>query len=102
MDEENSGLSNRAIFATLVTDHSELKAARMLINSKCTFAGVLANEPFLVYSTFKPDNRLVDFAENALIQLSIPETLSGYLFGSKVFACYRAEEFARDKAKSII
>lgn len=103
MDEENSGLPNRAVFATLVTDNSELKAARMLINSKHTFAGALAGEPFLVYSTFKPDNRPVDFAENAaLIQLSIPETLSGYLFGSKVFACYQAEEFARDKAKSII
>jgi len=103
MAEENSELSNRAVFATLVTDTSELKAARMLINSKRAFAGVLADEPFLVYSTFKPNNHLIDFGENAaLIQISIPETLSGYLFGSKAFACYQAEKFAKSKAKSIV
>lgn len=94
--------SDKGLFATLVTDESELQSAVLLVKSKRAFAGALSSSRFLIFTTIEVGEAFSDFPEVGIIVFKPPEKLAGCLFGEKVAACRLAEEEAQLSGKTLI
>lgn len=90
------------LFSTLITDEADLQSAEILVKSKHAFAGAFSKSPMQVYSTIEVGDAFCDFPEVTVVVIREPDTLTGCLFGSKVFACSLAEEAARMGARTLI
>lgn len=94
--------SDECLFATLVTDESELRSAVLLAKSKRAFAGALSSSFFLVYTTIEVGEAFTDFPEVGIFDIKPPGKLAGCLFSVKVSACQLAEEEAQLAGKTLI
>jgi hypothetical protein len=92
----------KALFATLVSDESDLQAVKMMVNSKRTFAGRFANSPTIIFTLIEIGNPFSEFPEVNVVGIHQPPTLAECLFGAKVLACKVAEETARQEGRVLI
>jgi len=92
------------LFLTLVRAPGEWPRARLLIDSLRAFGGDLGQSPVWVFDAI-PYDATGEGLANVNVQvlpLRTPETVQGYLFADKVYACARAEELASAQVQSLI
>lgn len=95
---------NQKIFLTLVRSPRERSCARLLIDSIHSFGGTLSDCPIWL---FEADEQWAsrDDPERSNVQaflLEVPDTVKGYFFADKVWACAQAEEMAPSAVQSLI
>ena len=100
-----SGLTTgNAAFLTCVGSPSQVGRAGLLLDSIRAFGGRLRDRPFWVVEADPegaPCGALADVGA-AVVPLSVPSSIDGYLFARKVTACARAEELAAGSVETLI
>ncbi|MCB9419842.1 MAG: hypothetical protein H6667_08555 [Ardenticatenaceae bacterium] len=90
--------NDRTIFLTLVRTSAEKDYGRILIDSIRDFGGELSQCPIWLFEA-DPQNAsctsLVD-EQVKIFPLGVPDSVKGYFFASKVWACAQAEAMASD------
>jgi hypothetical protein len=95
---------DQTVFLTLVRTTGGRACARMLIDSIRSFGGVLSDCPIWLFEADPqkaPCNSLQSM-DVQVLPLSVPDTVRGYYFADKVYACARAEEMAGPGVQSLI
>ena len=102
--QRSGKISQPIVFATLVRSAISQARARLLIQSLRAFGGDLCDCPFWVFTTDPEKAPCAGFeALNAqVIPLEVPQTVAGYIFGDKVYACAKAEAMAGASIQSLV
>lgn len=92
------------IFLTMVRTADEKSMARLLIESIRAFGGELADCPIWIFEA-NPECVPCDSLAGKGVQifpLHVPDTVEGYYFADKVYACAQAEEMVAQTVLSLI
>lgn len=92
------------IFLSHARTAEEKRAACLLAESLRTFGGDLSRCPFWLFDVEAGHSSIPAFQDLAVevIPLDVPEPVSSFDFGAKVYACARAEELAGEGAHSLV
>ena len=95
---------DQTVFLTLVRTAGDRSCARILIDSIRSFGGALSRCPIWLFEANPQHAPCKDLAGPGvqLVPLSAPETVRGYTFADKVYACARAEELTTPKVRSLV
>jgi hypothetical protein len=94
----------KTVFVTVIASPRQEKQAKLLAESIRSFGEELGNAPIWMFSP-APAERLVKDAERLaadLFRLNVPDGISGYLFGARVYACAEAERMASADFGSLV
>jgi hypothetical protein len=95
---------DKTIFLTLVRSPRERSCARVLIDSIRSFGGALSDCPIWLFEA-GGQRASSDYPGGSGVQafsLDVPDTVKGYFFADKVWACAQAEEMAPSAVQSLI
>ena len=95
---------DQTAFVTLVSTIEQRSCARLLIGSIRSFGGALRHCPIWLFEA-DPQKVPCDGLEGMgvrVLPLTLPDTVSGYWFAGKVYACARAEELTGSEVRSLI
>jgi hypothetical protein len=94
---------DQTVFVTLARTVQDRSYARMLIDSIRSFGGALSQCSIRVFEADPQEAPRGDLGAGVqVIPLSTPETVRGYAFADKVWACARAEELATSEVRSLV
>ena len=95
---------SQTIFLTSVRSARGKANARILIDSIRAFGGALRDCPIWVFETNPQKASCQDSASDSVqvIPLNVPEAVSDYIFGNKVYACAQAEAMATPEVQSLV
>jgi hypothetical protein len=102
---EGTGMqSNSMLFVSVVTDTSECKTARLLIESLRTFGGPYASSPFWLFhpETIPAAALPGDLDDVHCVPIQMEERLSRYPFAYKVRASAMAEQLAAGITRQLV
>ena len=104
MINQHDAVGDQILFLTMVRSPGERSRARMLIESIRAFGGDLRHCPIWLYEADPERAPCQDLVEKGVevLALSLPDTVKGYYFADKVFACAKAEEMAESGVQSLI
>ncbi len=96
--------AGQTVFLTLVSTNHQRTKAGLLIDSIRTFGGTLSNCPIWLFETNSASASCGELAGEItrVFPLNIPDTIKGYYFADKVYACHQAEEMALPDVRSLI
>jgi hypothetical protein len=100
----NSSSNGQSIFLMMVRSKAGVEHAHFLINNIRSFGGIMSKYPIWLFKANPeqvPCNTFEDLGVRVL-PLNVPEAVKKYLFGDKVYACAKAEEFAHEDVNSLI
>jgi len=92
------------IFVTMVRTVGEKSKVRLLIESIRAFGGGLRECPIWLFEVNSQDVPCDCVASEGVevIPLNLPNTVKGYYFADKVYACARAEEMASQNVQTLV
>ncbi len=95
---------DQIIFLTLVRTTEERDYARILIDSIRDFGGELSQCPIWLFEADSQNASCASLADGHIMifPLDVPDTVKGYFFASKVWACAQAEAMALPGVQSLI
>ena len=104
MINQHDAVGDQILFLTMVRSPGEQTRASLLIESIRAFGGDLRHCPIWLYEADPERAPCQDLVEKGVevLALSLPDTVKGYYFADKVFACAKAEEMAESGRQSLI
>jgi hypothetical protein len=96
--------ASRTVFVTLVISDADVPRARLLVESLRAFGGEMRDTRIWMFegSPEKASCKDLEDERTRVIPLSVPESIRGYRFASKVYTCARAEEMAGPEVRSLV
>ena len=95
---------DRTVFVMAVASEKEFANTRLLVDSIRAFGGALSHCPIWLFEANPrqaPCGAFTDLGVQVL-PLAVPDSVKGYYYGHKVYACARAEELAPPKVRSLV